>query len=244
MSLLKVILLPSSMIALLLIVSSICMIFRRLRPISFFTFVTAAVLYLVFSSGWTAAWLLSSLEYRYPKLTTPADYPAVKHIVVLTAYVADDPLMPLSAKFNSNTVFRILETYNIYSQCQGCTIIVSGTESYAKLMREQLLVLGVPPGNVLVDGISGHTVDSAESLVGRLEQQQFFLVTSAGHMSRAVGVMKKQGFEPVPAPTDYSLPRDFTRAPIWPNSQHLYYSDLAINEHAGIFWYRYTGRME
>lgn len=244
MSMLKVVLLPSNVIALLLVISSVCLIFRRLRPVSCFSLVAATALYLIFSSGWTAARLLSSLEYRYPKLSTPADHPDVEHIVVLTAYVANDPMMPLSGKFNSNTVFRILETYNIYARCQDCAIVVSGTESYAKLMRDQLLLLGVPPGRVLVDGVSGHTVDSAGSLAGKIGQQPFFLVTSAGHMVRAVGVMEKHGLRPIPAPTDYSMPQDFARAPIWPSSQHLYFSDLAINEHAGILWYRLNGWMD
>lgn len=244
MYLLKSLLLPSSLIALVLVIALVLLLLPRVRRLSYALFGLGAVLYLVFSSGWTAAALLAPLEYRYDYLKSTADYPDVDTIVVLTAYVASDPLMPVSTRFNSSTLFRIVEAHNIYTQCDQCRIIVSGTDSYARLMQQQFLMLGVPADRVSVDGVSGHTVDSAESLNGKVDGKRFFLVTSAGHMVRSVGVFEKQGFEPIPAPTDYSMPRDFTRAPIWPASLHLLYSDLAVNEYGGILWYRFSGRMD
>lgn len=244
MSWIKDLLLPSGLIMLLLLLSSVLLFLPRWRRIAYLAIASATSFYLVFSSGWTSSLLLSPLEYRYESLQQPGNYPDVENIVVLTAYVADDPLMPLSSRFNSNSLFRIVEAHNIYKACERCRIIVSGTARYVELMHEQLLALGIPGTDLLTDPIDGHTVDSAESLARKLESKQFFLVTSAGHMVRSMGVFRKQGFRPVPAPTDYLMPKDFTRASIMPTAQHLMFTDLAVNEYLGILWYRMTGKIE
>lgn len=243
MSWLKLIFLPSKLILFLSLIAVIFFVIRRWRRYSFIPFITAAVLYAVFGSGWTAALLLAPLEYKHPALKTSADYPGVKHIVVLTAYAADDPLMPLSGKFNGSSLFRLVEAQNLYRVCSGCKIIISGTGSYVDLMHQQLRVFGIPETDIEDDPIAGHTADSADSLVTKMKEKQFFLVTSAGHMPRSMGVFKKNGFKPIPAPTDYLMPKDFLQASLMPDSQHLYFSDLAVNEYAGMLWYTITNRM-
>jgi len=70
-----------------------------------------------------------------------------------------------------------------------------------------------------------------------------FLVTSAGHMRRAVGVFSKKGVVPIPAPTDYMLPRKARHASWTTNAVHLQASDIAVHEYLGIAWYRLTGRL-
>lgn len=243
MSWLKFLLLPSSLITILLVLSIVLLLVPRWRRFSYHAVAAATLSYLVFSSGWTSALVLSPLEYRYDSLRNPADYPGIENIVVLTAYVADDPRMPLSSKFNSSSLFRIVEAHNIYRACKHCRIVISGTRRYVELMYQQFLELGIPSVDLLADAIAGHTVDSARSLAQRLKEKKIFLVTSAGHMVRAMGVFQMNGFEPVPAPTDYLMPKDFTRASLTPTSQHLMFTDLAVHEYAGILWYRLTDNM-
>jgi uncharacterized SAM-binding protein YcdF (DUF218 family) len=242
-SLLKLVFLPSKLIFLLLLVALICFVIRRWRRLAHIPFILASILYIVMSSGTVSTLLLSPLEYKYAALHKPEDYPDIKQIVVLTAYVANDPLMPLSGKFNANTIFRIVEAHNIYKRCNDCRVIISGTPEDVGLIHQQFVVLGIPETSIEDDPIDGHTIDSAISLASKLEDKKLFLVSSAGHMTRAVGVFEKHGLQPVAAPTDYLLPEDFTHASIMPDSLHLYYSDLAVNEYAGILWYRLTDRM-
>jgi len=243
MSVLKLIFLPSNLIFLLLLIAVICFIIRRFRRLSYIPFILAATLYIVMGSGLVAALLLSPLEYKYAALHKPEDHPNIKHIVILTAYAADDPSMSLSGKFNSSSLFRIVEAQNIYKRCSDCKLIISGTAKYVKLMHEQFLEFGIPEEAIEDDPIVGHTVDSAVSLANKLKNRTFFLVTSAGHMPRAMGVFERNGFQPIAAPTDYLMPKDFMQAQILPDSGHLRYSDLAVNEYAGIIWYKLTDRM-
>jgi uncharacterized SAM-binding protein YcdF (DUF218 family) len=68
-------------------------------------------------------------------------------------------------------------------------------------------------------------------------------VTSAGHMRRAIGVFRKNGMNPIPAPTDYQLPGN-ARYASWTTSPiHLAASDLAVHEYIGLAWYRLTNRL-
>ena len=52
-----------------------------------------------------------------------------------------------------------------------------------------------------------------------INNNAFFLVTSAGHMPRAIGTFKKLNMTAVPAPTEFQLPEDYERAPLSPHSE-------------------------
>jgi uncharacterized SAM-binding protein YcdF (DUF218 family) len=198
---------------------------------------------LIFSTGIVAALLLSPLEYQYSFVKNPDSYPDVKKIVVLTGYAADYPLVPVSSKLNSTSVFRVLEAKRLSLSCPECEIIISGKKPAARLMKDVLVLMGVPEDNVYKDETSAHTYISAKTMQSWIGNQKFFLVTSAGHMPRAVGVFQKQGMEPVPAPTDYQLPKNPFNASIHLSPQHLYWSNLAVREYAGILWYKLTGKI-
>lgn len=213
---------------------------RRRAPL----FLVAAPLWLlIFSSGKTATALLSPLEYAYAKApTVQADSPA-KAIVVLSAYAADDPNMPLSARPNSSAMFRIVEAVHLWRACQQCTVIVTGVNPTIKVMVESLVALGVPNQHIRIDSNAADTAASAVNLRAMVGAEAFYLVTSAGHMPRSMGVFLKQGMRPIPAPTEYSVPKDIAQANWSPSSLNLYFSDLAMHEHIGLWWYRLTGRI-
>lgn len=96
---------------------------------------------------------------------------------------------------------------------------------------------------LVVDGDSDSTAKSAEYLSNVAKGESLFLVTSAGHMRRAMGALRKRGLNPIPAPTDYKLPR-LLRHSSWTTSPaHLQASDLAVHEYVAIIWYLLTGRI-
>lgn len=241
--LLKTLILPSGFAELLFVVALVLLLLRRSTPIATALLILSASVFTLFSSGTLATLLLSPLEYRYPYLQNPAQYPQVTKIVVLTGYAAKDHLMPLSSYVNGSSAYRLLEAKHLYQACSQCEIVVSGFEPAASIMKTLLIELGVPAAKIQVDGASPHTSASAINLRALLGTQPFFLVTSAGHMPRAMGVFAQQGSKPIPAPTDFSLPKDPLAAHIWPSPLHLYYSDLAVNEYAGLLWYYLTGKI-
>jgi uncharacterized SAM-binding protein YcdF (DUF218 family) len=196
---------------------------------------------MVFSTGSVATALLSPLEYEYPAVHDTRTHQDIKHIVVLTGYAADDPDMPLTGRMHWASAFRVMMALQLQrGGCDSCDVIVSGDPTTAKVMGESLIALGLPKERLKLETESPTTAASAENLESMVKEP-FFLVTSAGHLRRALAVLRKQGLQPVPVPTDYQGPKDWRNAEERPSPQSLVTSDLAMHEYIGLLWYRLKG---
>jgi uncharacterized SAM-binding protein YcdF (DUF218 family) len=160
--------------------------------------------------------------------------------VVLTGYAADDPDMPVTGRLHYASAFRVMMALQLQQQCPDCDVIVSGDPVTARVMGEALLSLGLPEDSLELETASRNTAASAVNLQPLL-REPFFLITSAGHQHRSVAVLKKQGLQPIPVPTDYQGPTDWRKAELRPSPQSLFTSDLAVHEYVGRLWYRLKG---
>jgi uncharacterized SAM-binding protein YcdF (DUF218 family) len=234
---------PSNLVLLIGFIGIVLSLLPRWRRVGPYFLTGALILLLILSSGKTAAALSSPLEYAYLKASTPDANSPAKAIVILSAYATDDPNMPLSTRPNSSAMFRIVEAVHLWRACHQCTVIVTGMNPTIKVMAESLVALGIPSAQIRVDSQAANTARSAVNLRASLGDQAFYLVTSAGHMPRSMGVFLKQGLRPIPAPTEYHVPKNIAQANWSPSSLSLYFSDSAMHEHIGILWYRLTGRI-
>jgi uncharacterized SAM-binding protein YcdF (DUF218 family) len=234
---------PSNLVLLIGLLGVVLLFLPRRRRIATSLLTSAIVLLLVLSSGKTATLLSSPLEYAYPKAPAPRPDSPAKAIVVLTAYATDDPDMPLSGRPSSSALFRIVEAVHLWRACQQCLVIVTGMNPTTKVTAESLVALGIPSTQIRIDSDAANTGGSAVNVRTLLGDQVFYLVTSAAHMPRSMGVFLKQGLRPIPAPTDHQVPRNVSHAEWKPTSLSLHFSDLAVHEHIGILWYRLTGRI-
>ena len=239
----KSFLLPSNLAVLFIIIGLSLLFIKKFKHYSVWFLSFGGLIFLVFSTGTMASMLLNHLEYQYPYIKDPQDYPNVKNIVVLTHYAIDDPLIPLSSRVSNSTTYRILETYRLFRSCEKCKIFISGNSAGSKIMKKLLVEIGTPEEAIHEDRDSLHTHNSAQFFLKKTNNEPFFLVTSAGHMPRSIGVFKKLGMNPIPAPTDYLMPNDFLSGKISPSPRHLYWSDLAVLEYAGIAWYKLTSKI-
>lgn len=243
MNILKSLILPSNIALAFLLAGLLLAFFSGKRRYSWALLALSGLTALAFSTGTVASLLLSPLEYAHPALTEPGRYPLANKIVVLTGYAENDSNMSLSGKLNDSSAFRILEAANIHGHRPDTEIIVSGSGVTASIMLEQLRALHIPEHKLHIDDQSVSTAGSAGNLAPALGENPFFLVTSAGHMPRAMSVFLHQGLHPIPAPTDYKMPKDAWNAELRPSPMHLYFSNLAIHEYAGMLWYRLTGKI-
>jgi uncharacterized SAM-binding protein YcdF (DUF218 family) len=69
----------------------------------------------------------------------------------------------------------------------------------------------------------------------------FYLVTSAGHLPRAMAAFVAAGLHPIAAPTDHQLPKNVSHAGWRLSPYHLQASGLAVHERVGMWWYRWRG---
>jgi uncharacterized SAM-binding protein YcdF (DUF218 family) len=82
--------------------------------------------------------------------------------------------------------------------------------------------------------------------------QRIILVTSAAHMPRSLGLFLRQGFEVIPAPTDYTVTQaDWEEAQkadlparlidLLPSANNLSITTRMLKEYIGLFIYKLQG---
>lgn len=234
-------LVPSGMAASLFVLGVLLLCLTRTRRWATWLFGISAGATVVFSTGHVATLLMSPLEYAYPAMLEPRKATQARHIVVLTAWANRDLNMPLSARMNESSVYRVMTALELYHDRPDCDLIVSGESKVAHIMAEMLREAGVPADRIRVEDASHSTEESAEYLRGFVGEDDFFLVTSAGHMPRSMESMKRRDLAAIAAPTDFRLPRDWRNASLAPHPDHLESSDLAVHEYAGRLYYALTG---
>lgn len=239
--LLKELLLPSHFSTFAIVAGAALALGIRGRKYGVRLLAFGALLYCIMSNGIVATFRISPLEYRYPVVSESLSTMPVDTVVVLTAYSTQDPSMPLSSRASSSAVFRVVEAAQIIDRASIRKVIVSGTRESAQIMSEMLISLGVEGSIIEIDDLSLHTSESAIRLNERLSGREFYLVTSAGHMPRAMATFRARGARPIAMPTDHKLPREARRASLMPSPLHLEASDMAIHEYLALAWYRLNG---
>lgn len=241
MSALSGLVLPSSAAYVLFVVGLIAYAWARTRRASWWLLASSGLVTIVFSSGMSAAALMSPLEYSSPAVHDSQQFPQARRIVVLTGWAADDPQMPLSGRMNSAAAYRVLMALELFLRRPDCTVIVSGDDTTTRIMGDVLAKMGVPGDQLTLENRSLTTAESARNLQPLLSDEPFFLVTSAGHMPRSLATLRKQGLNAIAAPTDHQLPKDWRNAGLQPSPSSLAVSDLAVHEYVGLLWYRLRG---
>jgi uncharacterized SAM-binding protein YcdF (DUF218 family) len=245
MSAIGTLLQPSNLAMWLLVAGITLRFWPRLRAWSTRLVALAAAVLLVFSLGIVAQGLLRPLEQRYPPWTPEAGPAlAIDDIVVLTGWSGDDVRLPPSLRLNDTSASRVLLTAALWRRHHHARVLVSGEARVVADMVATLQSLGVDAGKLESEGQSRNTAESAANCASRLRGRRFALVTSAGHLPRAMGTFQDLGLQPAPIPADYRLPgREGPRS--WlPSPRALAASDLAVHEYLGALWYRFRGRAQ
>ena len=238
----KFLILPSNVITIAAIGSVVLTIIRRTRMWSVYWGGVALALYVISGSGPVSFLLLSQLEYQVAPATM-MEREKAKTIVVLAGHAEYNSDYPLSGQVNSASAVRLLEAVGLFRSAPKSSLIVSGGGEAPLIMRDVLVSLGVPVEKISVDSGSDSTFESARNLASTLGKSPFLLVTSAGHMPRAMGVFRKAGTNPLPVPTHYLTQRNWLATQYLPSPMHLECSDLAISEYAALIWYSIKGRV-
>src|SRR5262245_20314222 len=237
MSFLTTLALPSGMALSLGLLGLLAALLRH-RLLSWCLLAASTLTFALFSMGVVAAALMSPLEYAYP-VVKPAEHPEARHIVVLTAWAADDPELPLTGRMNASSAYRVLLALELYRERPDCDLVVSGKKVTVKVMAEALEKLGVPRDRIRREDQSDSTSESAARLRPLVGDTPFFLVTSAGHMPRSMAATSRSGLKAIAAPTDQQLPRDWRHADWLPTPTSLAVSNLAVHEYLARLWERW-----
>jgi uncharacterized SAM-binding protein YcdF (DUF218 family) len=221
----------------------------------------ALLVLLVSSNAWVAGVLTRSLEWRYLPLD---EYPDSDVIVVLGGSTGS-AIYPRPMVDIGGAGDRILYAAALFHQGVAPNVLLTGgyitwlneRQAPAHDMAEILQMMQVPEEALWYEAESRNTYENAlysREILSEKGIDQIILVTSARHMPRAVALFEAQGFEVIPAPTDYGLTQtDWER--LWapnlvtqlfnflPSVGHLNDTTAAIKEYLGIFIYRLRGWM-
>ena len=195
------------------------------------------------SMSFLPRWMSVKLENQYSRVTQVD--PKVHWVVVLGGGVSGIKAMPASDALSSASLRRFLEGLRVYRKLPEAKLILSGGSrrgrQYADSVRFNELadMFDVPDADRVLEGDSINTADEARLMKAWLEDEPFYLVTSATHMPRSMALFEHQGLHPIAAPCDYTgfqyEKKTFFKN-IFPSTGNVASFNAAWHEYLGLLW--------
>jgi uncharacterized SAM-binding protein YcdF (DUF218 family) len=221
---------------------------------------SGAVLYLVFLLTPLAELLYASLERPYPPMLH-ADK-SVRNVVVLSAFGENTATLPVTSQLTGEAIQRMVEGIRLYREIPGARLILSGgivngtDRPVADLMAEFAGAMGVPGPDIVVEGSSTSTYENLAEVKKIIGSEPFILVTSSGHLRRAMAVARKLDMTALAAPAAvWSLSNHYPAGmtgselgwrlilDLFPTMDRFTYLEMAFHEYLAYFWYWMLGRV-
>jgi uncharacterized SAM-binding protein YcdF (DUF218 family) len=221
--------------------------------------ISALGLLILAGNGWVSAQLVRSLEWRH---LPPDSYPQVDAIVLLGGGTHSAAYPRQNVEFGE-AGDRLVHAAWLYRGGYAPYILVTGGKlpwslragSPAADMASLLTFMGVDESAIVLEERSVNTYENAlfsKDILEAREAKTILLVTSAMHMPRSVLLFEKQGFEVIPAPTDFKIVEITESRPLreaWPNwvlgfipsSSNLSSTSQVLKEYLGILIYGLRG---
>ncbi|KTD25806.1 YdcF family protein [Legionella maceachernii] len=206
------------------------------------------VLLIFFSTGWFVQTLTRQLEDEY----SPVEKinPAIHWIVVLSGGQGNKAHMPANSLLASESIKRLLEGLRLYRQLPAAKLLLSGGGYHFEVPESHHLLeiaswFAIPQSDMVLETTSINTVDQIKAIKHIVNEEPFYLVTSAIHMPRSMRLCQAQGLHPIAAPTDFTLYWNDER---WakrylPNPHNLFYLSVAMHEILGRAWSKLRGEL-
>jgi len=241
---------PVSLCLELLIIGVIILWFSRKQRLGKLLVSFGTILLLILGFNVTSNAILEPLEKKYAPILKPVAISDVKWIVVLGGGHISDPRVPITSQIGGSTLVRLVEGIRLQKLIPGSKLVLSGGRVFdpvpnAKLMADLALLLGVNKENIIIEDASKDTKDQAILIKGILGNDKFVLVTSASHMPRSMALFRKQGMNPIPAPTEHLVKKRQKVSPgmFFPSANNLRKTERAFYEYLGLVWAKLRGQV-
>lgn len=175
------------------------------------------------------------------------DHDSAIFIVVLASGDAFDSSLDDEYQLDAASMRRSLAAVRLWKE-RGGRVVFLGSARYsdgpsiAERMAKLAHAAGVPATNIEIHPASFDTHQNIASLVELpIHGETVFLVTSAAHMPRAMGVSRRYGLHVIPHPCDFRA-RNNLDADAWlPNSKAIDVLRYVLHERLGQAYYRLRG---
>jgi len=209
---------------------------------------------LVIGAAPAGALLIGPLENRFP--APPADAPPPYGVIVLGGAIDEDISTARGQTSFDDGAERLTQAAVLARRYPSARIIYTGgsnsmlgrPSSEAEQARSLLVAMGVDGARIALETRSRNTDENARftaAMVHPQPDQSWFIVTSAFHMPRAMGLFRKAGFTAIADPVDYrteNQPGDWRLNVNLPHGLVLF--DLAVHEWIGLVAYRLSHRID
>ena len=216
--------------------------------------VAAALVFAVICFSPVGTLMLRPLEDRFQD--PPAGQAAPTGIVVLGGSIDPDVSVARGQPTLNEAAARLTAGVALARTFPHARLVFTGGASdlrqkgidEAQAVRRLWLSLGVPEARMTFENASRNTEENATMTLALVKPQPgeiWFLLTSAAHMPRSVGVFRKAGWRVVPYPVDYWTfgdGRDFR--PSGNALRALQRVDTAMHEWIGLVAYRLTNKTD
>lgn len=192
-------------------------------------------------------------EFLFPPLDVAQELTPDKPVlaVVLGTGFNPDPRLPANSKVSGVFLARLLEGVRILRSHPDARLLVSvagkADASEKRLfLGEMIDLLDLDPARVSIITSAQSTSDEAEEFAIQHKQEQVVVVTSAGHMVRAMQIFSDAGLEPHAAPADYGFARAGSPGekvwPRWiPSADGISSNHQWLYETAAMLWHSISG---
>jgi len=229
---------PSAFIFVIIFIGFLFLL--RKKRIATILVILGTVLYYSFSISPISDLIIAPLENQYNQIENDQISIADKAVILLGGPESD--------------VLRGAEAIRLSILNPDLQIIITGQnflnkeKTEALRLKNHLIEQGVKAENIILEKESRTTKESAKNIKKMIKTEKFFLITSGYHMPRSMFLFKKEGTNPLPAPTDFKIYKGFGKNKWWlrysnynlldffPCSQNLRNVDLAFHEYFGILY--------
>lgn len=201
-------------------------------------------------------WFVLPLEQRFASVPAPGPGDRVDGIILLGGFEDGWISTGRGGLGLNEAAERVTEGLRLALRHPEAKVVFTGgvggllarNVEAASAVAAFLIDAGVAKERLVLEDKSRNTYENAvytRELVKPAEGERWYLVTSAYHMPRAMGLFRKAGFDVIAYPVDYrtrgpvDLTRLFERIP-----QGLMRLDLGVNEWLGLIAYRALGRID
>jgi uncharacterized SAM-binding protein YcdF (DUF218 family) len=172
-------------------------------------------------------------------------------ITVLGTGFNNDPSMPANSQVSGVFLLRLLEGTRIYRSTPNSQLLISVAgdateESKARFLSSMMELLAIDTTHVGLIHNAESTAEEAKEARQKFPEHQIVLVTSAGHMNRAMAIFSDVGRPPIPAPTGYNFPRHGSSGDdVWrcwiPSTDGISANHQWLYENTAMLWHHLCG---
>lgn len=203
--------------------------------------------------------VMRSLEWQY----LPLEPMPKAEVIVVLGGATRDAYQPRPIIEVNEAGDRLLYGAWLYRQGYGEHLLLTGGEPFvsaqgtteAMEMAWIMELLQLPSTALWLEEEARNTYENgvySREILAAAEINRIILVTSAVHMPRAVAVFEKQGFEVIPAPTDFAVTEAVWQTTFEPSLSMMWLNLLptvdntmlttrALKEYIGLFIYELRG---